>query len=86
MTLESKRRVEVWLPIFIQTLLFLGALVGLAIAMEHRLTVVEECGKTTSETLQQTVSAVQVMQQTQIRVVTLLAEIERRHAMEDSRR
>jgi hypothetical protein len=85
MTEQRKRNLEVWLPIIIQTVLFLGVLVGYAMTNEHRMTVVEENVKSTAQTLQQTVATVQGIQQTQIRVVALVGEMEKRHEREDSR-
>ena len=61
--------------IIIQTIALIVTLLGLALAAEHRITVVEKLQAATS-----------AISENQIRVVTVLDGIDKRHALEDQRR
>lgn len=82
MTPTLKSKFDIWGP----PLLFILTIIGLAVAGEHRLTVLEETQKTMTHTMDDVAFIVDRLQQTQIRVVTLVGEIEKRHTGEDSKR
>ena len=80
-----ERRKYNWIPIALQTLVLLGAIIGFALANEHRITVLEECTATTSQNLKDSIATVKELQENQFRVLVMLNEIERRHQKEDAR-
>ena len=82
----TERRSIRWLPIILQTIVLLGAVVGFAIANEHRITILEECSKTTAEALKQTTDRLEEMQHNMVRTIAVLEAIERRHDNEDDRK
>jgi hypothetical protein len=82
--MTPERRRTNWIPVALQTLVLLGAIIGFALANEHRITVLEECASTTSQNLKEALETVRQLQGTQVRVLTLLDEIEKRHQREDA--
>ena len=93
----TERRAIRWAPIILQTIVMIAAVVGFAIANEHRITILEECSKTAAEALKKTNDStaeafrktndrLDAMQQIQIRTIALLESIERRHMREDDHR
>lgn len=81
--MTSERRRTNWIPLALQTLVLLGAIIGFALANEHRITVLEECAATTSQNLKDALVTVRELQQSQVRVLVLLDQIEKRHRRED---
>ena len=81
--IQKKRFSETWIPVIMQTAVLLMAIAGLAISTEHRLTIIEECSRTNTQTINDTVSSVRQIQSNQIRILTLVDDMEKRHERED---
>lgn len=81
--MTADRRKFSWVPTAIQTFVLLGTIIGLAIANEHRITVLEETTATVSQSLRESLDVVKELQQTQVRLIVLVDEIEKRHQRED---
>ena len=79
----TERRRTNWIPIALQTIVLIGAIIGLAIANEHRITKLEECAATTSQNLKDALDTVKVLQSNKVRVLLILDGIERRNQNED---
>ena len=86
MTEDKRRSLQNWLPTMIQTALLILTILGFAVATEHRFTALEECSKTSAQTLADTVQTLRIVQNNQVRVLALLDGIEKRHALEDAKR
>ena len=81
--MTPERRKFSWLPIILQTLVLLGAVIGFALANEHRITVLETDGKVNKSNLDDTMDVVRSLQENQIRLTVLIDAIEKRHLKED---
>lgn len=77
---HMKSKFDIWGP----PILFVLTVIGLAVAAEHRITVIEECQKNTTATLAMVVEKLQTLQNNQIRVVTILDQVDKRHQNEDA--